>query len=419
MSDDRAVPPSGAEPTTPVPQQGQTQPIPRGGWTPPPPQGPVPAPGGPVAPPGGSLPPPAPVPPPAHSTPPGGSVPPPAPGVPPQGPGHYPAPGYQQPGAPQAWQNPTYTDYRPGTIPLRPLTMSDIFAGVVTTIRGNLAATLGLGLLVTAIAVVPATALGIWWARSFSFDLEGVSASDADELATLAGSSLPNLAQALVVLVTAAFMVWVIGQGAIGRRVTPSQVWAGTRGRLLPVLGTVLLTVLIFAVPFIVFVLLLIGAAVGSDGSGAAIGLVGFFGVFALIAWMVFAWVKTAFATSATVLEEAGPLTAIKRSWTLTKGQFWRLFGIRLLAAIALTIVSAVITFPVTAAVDAAIGSAGAGSGDRIVWGVFSSALGTILAGILTTPFSAGVDALLYIDQRMRKEGLDVALMRAAQGQNG
>jgi hypothetical protein len=297
--------------------------------------------------------------------------------------------------------------------------MSDVFGGVITTIRGNLAATLGLGLLVTAIAVIPATALGIWWARSGSFDFQGINESDSAELATLAGSSLPTLAQAFVVFVTAAFMVWVIGQGAIGRRVTPGQVWAGTRGRLLPVLGTVLLTMLVFAIPFAVFFIALIAVLVSSDGSGAAVGLLAFVGVFALIAWSVYAWVKTAFATSACILEEAGPLTSLKRSWRLTRGQYWRLFGIRFLAAVALAIVSAIITFPVTAVVDALTGSAGAGSGDRIVWGVFASALGTILAGILTTPFSAGVDALLYIDQRMRKEGLDVQLMRAAQGQAG
>lgn len=429
MSDDRPVPPSGAEPTSPLPQQGQTQPIPPGGATPPPPPpSGYPPPGGqtpPPPPPGGQAPPPAgpPPPPPGGQPPPppsGGQIPPPSPQAPSYGqPAPYPQGGYQQPGAAQTWRNPTYTDYRPGTIPLRPLTMSDVFGGVVTTIRGNLAATLGLGLLVTAIAVVPATALGIWWARSGSFDIEGLADSESAELATAAGSLIPNLAQLVVVLVTAAFMVWVIGQGAIGRRVSPGQVWAATRSRLPAVLGTVILTVLLFGVPFVIFFVLFIGALFASDGSGAVIGLFAFFGVFALLGWIVFVWVKTAFATSAVVLEEAGPLTAIKRSWVLTRGQFWRLFGIRLLAAIALTIISTIITYPVTWVFESVLGSTSAGAGDQIVWGVFAAALGTVLAGILTTPFSAGVDGLLYIDQRMRKEGLDVTLMRAAQGQDG
>lgn len=381
MSDDRPVPPTGAEPTSPLPQHGSTQPIH---------QPPAPPPGASVPAPGPSYPPPA-----AHS------------------PG-----GYQQP-PPPAWQNPTYADYKPGTIPLRPLMMNDVFGGVVATIRGNLAATLGLGLLVTAIAVVPSTALGIWWARSGSFDLDGLDPAQSVELASFAGSALPNLAQSLVVLVTAAFMVWVIGQGAIGRRVSPAQVWQGTRRRLLPVLGTVILAVLLFTVPIGLYFFVIIVGLLGSDGNGGLFALLAFVGFFALFGWIMFIWVKTAFATSAAVLEEAGPITAIKRSWVLTRGQFWRIFGIRFLAAIALAIVSAIIAFPIGLLSTSILGTTGADPGDLIAWQVFTSALATILAGILTTPFSAGVDALLYIDQRMRKEGLDVALMRAAQGRDG
>ena len=39
-----------------------------------------------------------------------------------------------------------------------------------------------------------------------------------------------------------------------------------------------------------------------------------------------------------------------------------------------------------------------------------------LLTGALTTPFSAGVDALLYVDARIRTEGLDVRLIQATQG---
>lgn len=39
----------------------------------------------------------------------------------------------------------------------------------------------------------------------------------------------------------------------------------------------------------------------------------------------------------------------------------------------------------------------------------------TALLQGLVIPFSVGVTALLYIDTRMRKEGLDVELRRAAE----
>jgi len=38
--------------------------------------------------------------------------------------------------------------------------------------------------------------------------------------------------------------------------------------------------------------------------------------------------------------------------------------------------------------------------------------LGGIAAGTITAPFLAGVLALLYIDRRMRAEGLDLVLRR-------
>lgn len=40
--------------------------------------------------------------------------------------------------------------------------------------------------------------------------------------------------------------------------------------------------------------------------------------------------------------------------------------------------------------------------------------LGGIVAGSLTAPFLAGVLALLYVDRRMRAEGLDLVLRRQA-----
>ena len=46
--------------------------------------------------------------------------------------------------------------------------------------------------------------------------------------------------------------------------------------------------------------------------------------------------------------------------------------------------------------------------------GVIIGAVGSIVAGAVTRPISAGVAVLLYLDLRMRKEGLDLALQAAA-----
>ena len=45
---------------------------------------------------------------------------------------------------------------------------------------------------------------------------------------------------------------------------------------------------------------------------------------------------------------------------------------------------------------------------------VLSSFLSQILVGAITTPFTSAVTALQYVDQRIRKEGLDVELIAAS-----
>ena len=42
------------------------------------------------------------------------------------------------------------------------------------------------------------------------------------------------------------------------------------------------------------------------------------------------------------------------------------------------------------------------------------TAFGTIVAAAITWPFTAVATALLYVDRRMRREGLDLELARAA-----
>ena len=54
--------------------------------------------------------------------------------------------------------------------------------------------------------------------------------------------------------------------------------------------------------------------------------------------------------------------------------------------------------------------------GTLLVAQTLVSGLTALLTGALTTPFSAGVDALLYVDGRMRREGLDIQLIQSALG---
>ena len=61
-------------------------------------------------------------------------------------------------------------EFRPGIIPLRPLTLGDIYGAVTKAIRGNVAATMGLALITSLICLVPTTALGAWLASMETTD---------------------------------------------------------------------------------------------------------------------------------------------------------------------------------------------------------------------------------------------------------
>ena len=111
-----------------------------------------------------------------------------------------------------------------------------------------------------------------------------------------------------------------------------------------------------------------------------------------------------------------GPLPLVG---TPTRKPFWRIFGLRLLTAMLVGAASSVVMVPlmiVMMIVMFALLDNGGTLGDVYMLQTVLTGVIGIIAGALTTPFTAGLDALLYVDARMRTEGLDVTLMRAAEG---
>ena len=139
-------------------------------------------------------------------------------------------------------------EFRPGIIPLRPLLIGDIYGAVLKAVRGNPAATIGLATLTTFLFLLPTTALGAWLASASSAPLEpGPSSGASDTLPAgfgigLLGLYLPTIGQAVSGILLAGFLAQVVGQAVLGRKVGLGETWRATRGRLLPMVGAVLLT---------------------------------------------------------------------------------------------------------------------------------------------------------------------------------
>ncbi len=96
----------------------------------------------------------------------------------------------------------------------------------------------------------------------------------------------------------------------------------------------------------------------------------------------------------ALVVENRRGTQAMKRSWSLVSGHFWHALGVILVAAI------------ITGAVGGIIGAIG-GSNWVLRW-IF-----TAIGEIITSPFTALVSVLLYLDLRARKEALTTDTLRA------
>lgn len=108
-----------------------------------------------------------------------------------------------------------------------------------------------------------------------------------------------------------------------------------------------------------------------------------------------------------------GVVGSLKRSWYLVKGRFWRVFGILLFAGVVVTIVSYALQFGITLLVVTLGIWAGSGDGSAmavtIALGVAAVVI-TALTMIGSLAFMSAVQALIYLDLRVRREGLDLWL---------
>jgi hypothetical protein len=357
----------------------------------------------------------------------------------------YPSPPYGQPPYPPGpYGQPPYGGYppygfsggrppgpEPGGIPLRPMGVGEILSGAFTSIRRNPLATLGLSAILLTVYGAASAAFSLAL-RRVAEDMNvqsGQTLTHAqlrhllfDVFAILVPSGLAIVALAFIIqIILTGLLTVVIGRGVLGRRVSMGEAWRLALPRLPAILGAIVLTALCVLGPLAVVAVLVVVLVLAHVYAGAVVvGILGGIAAFCVVVWFS---VMFSLAAPAVVLERQGPASALGRSWRLVRGTFWRVFGILLLAEIIVAVVSGVLQVPFTLAETFAGGSAGLfGLGGTPgatpgVAAVIIGAVGSIVAGAVSRPVSAGVTVLLYLDLRMRKEGLDLALQTAATSQ--
>lgn len=358
-----------------------------------------------------------------------GQQPPPPPGTgygqqPPPGPGYsqqpppQPGSGYGQYGqyGPEQSNSPYWAApvAQPGTIPLRALSLGEIYDGAFRSIRANLPVMLGLSAIVVLLMgiIEGLTTYGAFEDMNRLLGrLEQTTDPEAvfDDFAALGSSLLlsggvSTLLTFLATTILTGLLIHAVSQSVIGRQTTLGQTWTAVRPQILRL---IVLTVIIgLLVGAVVVAAILIITATAVTGSGAVLALGILLALVVAVVGIPTVLTLTVLATPALVLERAGIGAALARGFALARTSFWRVLGIYLLTNVLVYIVSMTIVFAANQ-IGMVFESAPA---------LFVASLGGgVLANWITTPILAAVIALLYIDVRIRTEGLDVELAQAAQ----
>jgi hypothetical protein len=110
---------------------------------------------------------------------------------------------------------------------------------------------------------------------------------------------------------------------------------------------------------------------------------------------------------------------AVRRSWSLTRASFWRTFGVVALVFLMVQVASQVVATPFSVLFSVLTGTL-APTGDvddptflALTAGTYAVTLGiTAVIGAIGSVLQAASAGLVYVDRRIRTEGLDLELVR-------
>ncbi|QKJ19995.1 hypothetical protein [Microbacterium hominis] len=311
---------------------------------------------------------------------------------------------------------------RPGIIPLHPLTFGTILGRSFAALRHNPRVLLGFALGVQAIAyVVVLLAVGGIAFLAFSrLDTLRPGTDEFDQvmagsiaLTIVAGVVLGLAAGALSVVVQAIVIVEV-AHAAVAEKLTLAQLWQQVRPVIWRLIGYTVLLILAVLVSFVI-----VGAAIAASALATPVAavLLGILAVLAAIPLYLWLATKLLLVPAAIVIEHATIGQAIGRAWTLVRGRFWPALGIIVVISLVFSTVAQVVGLPfgfLSTGLTTIIAPTGAPEASAIVGIVVLGLLTqvvTLLVQAVALVVQATATGILYIDCRMRREGLDLDLL--------
>jgi hypothetical protein len=287
---------------------------------------------------------------------------------------------------------------KPGCIPLRPLTVGEIIGGAFSAVFRNARVVLPLS---GAVAVVQAI---ISVAIQLSTRSSGALIDDSNPdnpqlywhriLTSVGGGLGGSLISAVFAAVLTGMLIVVVTEDVVGRQVGFELVWNKVRSRIWRLVGLSIVA-----------------------------GVLEFAGLLLCLAPGIWLWGIWAVAVPALMVENRSLGGSLGRSRRLVEGMFWRVWGIRALGYLIAGLISTGVGLVFGVIGVAANGDQPGGVGfsdgrydlsSLSAGTIILLGIGSAVAALLAAPIKAGIDSLLYVDQRMRRENLAVDLQAAA-----
>ncbi|MCR2810219.1 MULTISPECIES: hypothetical protein [unclassified Microbacterium] len=311
---------------------------------------------------------------------------------------------------------------RAGIIPLHPLTFGIILGRSFAALRQNPRVLLGFALCVQTAAYL-LVLLGVGAVAVASFTRLDTLREGTDEFEAVMAGSIALTSITALVLGLAAGALGVIVQGvvvsevahaAVAEKLTLRALWQRVKPVGWRLIGYSLLLTLAVLVLIGIVAVAIIAVGVAALPLAVALTILVILSAIPLALWLT---TKLLLVPATIILEQATIRGAIARSWVLIRGRFWAALGTIVIISLTFGALSQVISIPfsfLTTGLTTIISPTGDPEPSAIIGMLVALVLTqvvTLLIQSVAVVVQGTATALIYIDCRMRREGLDIDLL--------
>jgi hypothetical protein len=273
--------------------------------------------------------------------------------------------------------------------------LGELLDAAIRLFRGHWKTLMG----IVALIQVPVTLLSQYvtnrFQEPFVFPTQ-VNPNAPPELPTLEAGDFVGLASVVVLaVVVTPFLIAAITRAVadayLGRDTSVGAAYRFALRRFGSLLWVIFLEAVAIMVPLFLVAIVVV----------TAVGPAGVLLLFLMIIPAILFYFRWVFAPTTVVVEDFRGSKALGRSWALSRGAFWKIFGTMFVAGLLVAVVNAIFIVPATL-----LTSGSPGPNAWILPGILAA-----IASVVTAPFSTMIPVLLYFDQRIRKEGFDLAVL--------